>query len=80
MALLSAEDRVRVRALWNADGHPGLLEKPDFQAAVAAADQWTEDNTADYVAALPAAFAANTTATQKALLLMYVLLRRMGRM
>lgn len=76
---LSAEERVQVRALWTRDGNVVSLEKPAFQAAVAAVDAWIDANTASFLAALPSAFASASTATQKQLLFLYVLLRRMGR-
>jgi hypothetical protein len=54
--------------------------KDQLRAAVDATDQWVEDNTASYVATLPAAFRTNTTATQKTLLFALVLARRIGRL
>ena len=77
---LSAADRVLVRALWQRDqAIPAALTKPDFQAAVVAVDDWVDAATTSYVNALPQPFKGATSADQKILLLMYVLLRRMGR-
>jgi hypothetical protein len=52
------------------------ITKTDLQAAVNAADDWANTNAASYNTALPAAFKANATATQKALLLAVVCLAR----
>lgn len=80
MALLDAAQRVQVRALWQRDQSvPPALTKPDFQAAVAACDQWVEDNQAAFVAALPQPFRGGTSATEKTLLMCYVLMRRIGK-
>lgn len=56
----------------------GALTKPDFQAAVSAADAWLTTNAASYVAALPEPFKSNSNAAQKALLLSAVALTRWG--
>lgn len=80
MALLTTEQRQQVRALWQGDqAVPPALTKPDFQAAVAACDQWIEDNSASFVAALPQPFRGGTNAAEKALLFAYVLMRRIGK-
>lgn len=54
--------------------------KPDVPPAVAATDQWVEDNIASFNSALPTAFRTTATAAQKAELLMMILMRRMGRL
>ena len=52
--------------------------KADIAAAVAACDTWVESNQVSYNNALPAAFKANATASQKARLLSMVLAKRFG--
>jgi len=80
MALLTTEQRTHVRALWQRDQSvPAALTKPDFQGAVAACDQWIEDNSAAFVAALPQPFRSGTGAAEKMLLMAYVLMRRIGK-
>ncbi len=54
------------------------VDKAGLATVVAAADQWVEDNTASFVAALPAGFRTATNATQKTRLLIAVLHKRMG--
>ena len=55
--------------------HPGVTSD-DIRAAIAAVDQWVEDNKASYNTALPTAAQTNLTATQKSRLLTYVIARR----
>lgn len=52
------------------------VTKSDLRSAVDAVDQWVSDNQASFNAALPVAFRNDATASQKALLLMYVVIRR----
>jgi hypothetical protein len=81
VALLDSTSRARVGAQYmreNAELSP--WSKADLAAAVAAADQWAEDNAASYNSALPAAFRTTASATQKAALLGYVIWRRIGRL
>lgn len=78
MAVLTAVSRARTVAQWMRENRdPCAFTSVQLAAAV---DDWVEANSASYVAALPAAFRANSTAAQKTDLLMYVLLRRMGRL
>lgn len=82
MAVMDAVNRARTAAgfMREVDGPYGFT-KPQLAAAVAAADQWCEDNQASFLAALPAGgFKAGSTAAQKALLLCYVIMRRVGRL
>jgi hypothetical protein len=85
MALLTA---VQKKAAWHrfiedaSRTGPAGWNKVDLDAAVTAANQWCDDNQASYVSALvtgaPTFGGANSTATQKTLLLIYVLMVRQG--
>jgi hypothetical protein len=57
---------------------PFNYSRADITAAINAADQWATDNSVGYNAALPVPFRTTATASQKALLLAYVALRRAG--
>jgi hypothetical protein len=77
---LSATDQLVV---WTdfIDRQPGVTatyDQPALKAAAVAIDTWINSNQASFVAALPAAFAQNTNATQKTLMFISVLLRRQG--
>lgn len=81
MAALSQAERTGVGAQFQTDASLvrevfGAFTKADVQAAAAATDDWIVANTASFVAALPAAFRANSTAAQKTRLFTYVLRRR----
>lgn len=81
MALLDATARAVVwRNLLYDNAESCGFTKTDLTAAVAATDQWIENNTASYVAALPAGFRTGSTAPQKSLLFAYVLWKRIGRL
>ena len=81
MALLSDADR---RALWtrimDEAGRRGVtlgnLKKQDIRNTVDAVDQWIEDNTASFNAALPVAARTTMPAKQKAWLLTIIAERR----
>lgn len=81
MALLDATSRARTTAQWMRENTAtAAFPKADLRAAIDATDQWIEDNTAAFVAALPAQFRADSTATQKTAVFVYVLMRRAGRL
>lgn len=82
MALLGALARARVAmAIMREEvGEAVAYDKPALTAAIAATDQWIEDNTASFVAALPVEFRTNSSNTQKAILFAYVLWRRIGKL
>lgn len=81
MALLDAANRARVAAQWMRELTSSLgCTKQGVRAAVDAVDQWVEDNTAAYNSALPTEFRTSATAAQKALLLCYVAMRRVGKL
>lgn len=81
MALLPTAGRLAVwRTFMRENTASCGFTKADLTAAVAAVDQWVEDNTASYTAALPAAFRTGSNAAQKTALLTYVLDRRAGRL
>jgi hypothetical protein len=81
MTLLDATARARTAAQWMRENVISCaFTKSDLQAAVAAADQWVEDNTASYNTALPQPFRSSATTDQKAWVLAYVLWRRIGRL
>ena len=50
--------------------------KQELRAALNAADQWVSDNQASYVAALPQPFRGQSTTSQKARLLTFVISKR----
>lgn len=78
MAALDAANRKQILAQivrnlpW-----PGLT-KPNVQAAIDAVDDWAEANAAAYNTALPNPFKTTASASQKALILAYVCMRRAG--
>ena len=57
-------------------GAIGAVLKAELRAAVDAADQWASDNAAAYNAALPLPARTVLTASQKARLLAWVILKR----
>lgn len=84
MTLLPTQDRIRTALQWMRDAstaqEPCAFTKPNLQAAVNAVDQWVEDNTTSFNAALPLPFRTAATAAQKTAVLAYVLWRRIGRL
>lgn len=83
MAVLSDADRAQVwaRAMrhWSQAGEPlGALTKAELRAAVNAVDAWADSNAAAFNSAIPQPARAQLTASQKAILLAYVCLRRAG--
>jgi phage repressor protein C with HTH and peptisase S24 domain len=68
----------KIQRAWSDTRESTAFTKAQLAAAVAAADQWADDNAAAYNTALPAAFRNNATAAQKSLLLVYVIARRAG--
>jgi hypothetical protein len=78
---LSTPERVKVwaHAMRGPDGI-GVVSKPDLQAAVNAVDDWVDDNQSSYNTALPTAFRDAASTNQKYFLMMWVLMRRMGRL
>lgn len=81
MAVLTSGNRARVAAQYQRDAALGetAFTKAQLTAAVAAVDDWIEATQVAFVAALPLGFRTNSTAAQKSLLLMAVVMRRMGR-
>lgn len=57
---------------------PCKWTKPEIDAATAAIDAWCTANQASFVAALPEPFKSNSNATEKAILLAVVAVRRYG--
>jgi hypothetical protein len=79
---LDATARQRVAAQWmreNTSSTSGF-NKADLLAAVAAIDDWIDDNQASFNSALPTAFRTGATLAQKAMLFGFVLWRRIGRL
>jgi hypothetical protein len=68
----------KIQRTWSDARESTAFTKAQLSAAVAAADQWADDNAAAYNTALPAAFRNNATAAQKSLLLLCVIARRAG--
>ena len=81
MPLLDATHRARTAAQWMRENTTTCtFTKASLHSAIGAADQWVEDNLISFNNALPAGFKAAATAEQKALVLAYVLWRRIGRL
>jgi hypothetical protein len=81
MAVLPDIDRARVMAEWMRDNtEPAPFSKVQLRNALDAADDWLDANIPAYVAALPAGFRTGSTAEQKAMLLGFVLWRRIGKL
>lgn len=82
MPVMSATERARAAAAYMRErsGESMPFTKAQLVAAVAAADDWVEANTAAFNAALPAAFRTSSTVAQKIALLGFVLMRRIGRL
>ena len=79
MAQLADENLKRIWAgLMRYVDFGGVLNtnKTALRAAVDAVDKWVSDNTASFVASLPEPFKTNSTANQKSLLLVAVILMR----
>lgn len=79
MAVLSEQDRADAAAEGMRDNRLGTLTnmiKTDWREAVNAADTWINSNSASYNSALPATARNNMSASQKALLLMFVITKR----
>lgn len=79
MALPLAQQIQTTRDLIAADPSPFNFSKVDIRAAIDACDAWCTANAASYNAALPQPFRTGASATQKALLLAYVCVRRAGK-
>jgi hypothetical protein len=81
MAVLAEAERFKVFAQYmrGVGGFTGMV-KPDLKAAVDSTDDWVEANQASFVTSLPTNFRTNSTPVQKTLLLMYVVMRRMGKL
>lgn len=81
MAVMNATERARCRNQYMREQATSSgITKTDLAAALAAADQWADDNAAAYNAALPTPFRTAATAAEKAMLLCYVIMRRSGRL
>lgn len=79
MAIMSNEERRRCWAQFmRTNTEPLSITKAELRAAVDATDQWIEDNSAAYNAALPQPARGAMSATQKTLLFVYVAMRRRG--
>jgi hypothetical protein len=80
MAVLSDPDRAQIWAEYQRElstAHESAsFTKAQLLAAVAAADQWINDNSAAYNAALPTAFRNNATPAQKARMLSAIVAMR----
>lgn len=56
------------------------ITKPDLVAALAAIDDWVDDNATSFNQALPLPFRTAASLELKVLLFTYVLMRRVGRL
>jgi len=82
MAVLSETERAAawrdcMDAMSKAAENCGIT-KVQLRAAIDAADQWADDNSASFNSALPTAARNTLTAKQKARILMLVVARRFG--
>lgn len=76
---LADADRRQVWAHFMRSGSgPDGVTKPDLRAAVDAIDGWVDANQASFNSAIPQPARGALTATQKSLLLMFVVMRRQG--
>jgi hypothetical protein len=79
MAILSDNDRIAVWLQWmreNKETVTGSMTKDEFRAAVNAADQWVDDNSASFNSAIPQPARGAMSNSQKAFLLVLVLFKR----
>ena len=80
MAVLSGSDRKSAWANFMQQASnehlPVPITKAELRAAVDAADQWVSDNQASFNSALPLPARSNLTASQKALILSFILQKR----
>lgn len=79
MAVLPEADRAAIwRHFMRRNTEPCAFTKADMRAAVDACDTWVDNNISALNTALPTAFRNNASVTQKAFLLCYVTMRRVG--
>lgn len=78
MGLTATEREMAFRTFLRREAPPNIT-KPDLRTAVDAVDAWLDDNAASFNQALPDSFKTTATTQQKYLLLLYVLLKRMGK-
>lgn len=81
MAVMGSTDRTATGALFQSDESLlrdalGAVTKADIQAAIAAVDDWVENNKVSFNNALPTAAKNALSTAQKAKLLLYVVRRR----
>ena len=58
--------------------NPAVLDSTAFEAAAAAISTWVDANQVSYVAALPEPFKSNSTANEKSLVLIGVVVAKQG--
>lgn len=79
MAVLTEEDRFAAWKDYMAKNTEEFsLSKTDVRAAIDAADIWVQDNKASFNTALPVAARNALSATQKANVLLFVVMKRFG--
>lgn len=79
MAAMNESDRARCAAQFGRDNtEPVSITKADLRAAINAADDWIDANSASFNAALPQPARGALSATQKTFLFVYVAMRRRG--
>lgn len=77
--MLTTQEREEVSAASQRAGLcPGDQLKAAMLAVIDAVDDWVENNQASYNTALPAAFRSSASAEVKALVLFYVVRKRVG--
>lgn len=82
MAMLDADRTAAMRQfakkIFQEVGTTANMDTVELKAAVDAVDGWVDANQASYNTALPVPFKTTATAQQKALLLVYVVMKREG--
>lgn len=82
MAMLDADRTATMRQfakkIFQEVGTTANMDTVELKAAVDAVDGWVDANQASYNTALPVPFKTTATAQQKALLLVYVVMKREG--
>lgn len=83
MAILNATRRgqiaTAIQRWWSVLKESCAFIKPELAAAIAAADQWADDNAASYNSALPVSFRTKATPLRKTVVLVYVIIDRARR-
>jgi hypothetical protein len=78
---LTTPDRAAVAARYMSDKQcPGGVIKADLTAAIVAADDWLDTNLSGLNSAIPVTFRTAATTAENYMLLMFILMKRMGKL